>query len=147
MTRKGVNGIFVRSNAIQNGCITKTPEDPIGCIDMKPSFFTVGIIGWIILSFLALYMMTLQHEFTHQAIYKNFGYNSSVYITWWGGMTVLENNILVNQEDYRIIGSLQAVNELVSYQYNIMFFFVCGSYLLLFVTLEKYFKKMGVVDE
>jgi len=105
---------------------------------MNKKVFVFFMALWFVIIIAFVFLMTNQHELTHQAIYRYFGYNSSVHLTLTGGYVQLEPNQTINETDSKTIDSLQAVNELVSYQYGILFVFVSGSFLLFIVILDSF---------
>lgn len=109
--------------------------------------FMVGIVIWLIVALYCSILMTIQHELVHQRVYTYYGYNSSIHLTWWGGYTQLDNNETVNATDKRDIAIFNSVNELVSYQYYIMFMFVIGSYMFIIATFYSFTKRREKKDE
>lgn len=109
---------------------------------MNKKTFIIFLVLWSVIQFTAMFLMVNQHELTHQTIYRCFGYNASVHLNLFGGYTQLDQNETINETDSKIIDSLQAVNELVSYQYGIVFAFITGSLLLFLVILDSFTSKI-----
>jgi peroxiredoxin family protein len=95
-------------------------------------------------------LLIQQHELTHQAIYRAYGYDAKVYLTWWGGYVILEGNQTIAAEDAKPIRLLNGINELVSYQYGVMFVFITIMMFIIFFVYDDYheelLKKLNLMD-
>jgi len=107
---------------------------------MKHWFYLYAML-WILFTAVSLVMITWQHELTHVIIFRNYGYNATAELTWFGGMTLLDDGQTISESDRRDIGLFNAINELVTYQYVVMFIYVLGSYIMLLGAIDKYSEK------
>lgn len=100
-------------------------------------WFPIFFIGVFLLS---AYCFVDAHELTHQKIYSAYGIESSYEITLFdiehSGLTTPEETTMPLDE-YRQMESLHAINELVSYQYNVMFCFIALMTLVIFYGIEE----------
>jgi len=86
----------------------------------KVGFLVIGIIGFLL--FLTIFRgyqnIIGKHELTHEAINKQFNLKSKTTINLFSGSVEYTYSEDFPEEDLRIVRSLHAVNELVTYQFS-----------------------------
>jgi len=103
--------------------------------------FYLSITLLTISAFLFAQLMLVQHENTHFAIYKMFGYNSTVHVGFLQGYVQLNDNETLSETDSKIIRSLQSVVELESYQLEAFYFGVITLLIVILILVDSYFFK------
>lgn len=90
----------------------------------------------IAIIFLVLFVFTFmlnvyEHEKVHQKIFQAYGVKSEIEFNLLSARTVSEP-ITLSQEERRQMNSMHAVNEMVSYQFGVMYAFITGMLIIMY---------------
>lgn len=88
--------------------------------------FKIFLLGAFVYTFL------LSHELVHSEIFRLYGVDSKIKISWWGGTTTPSSDVQhLTKEETNQMQFLHALNEVVGYQ-----LFACFSFLFAFLLLK-----------
>lgn len=108
---------------------------------MRKKFY-LSLTVILISVFIFFQLMLIAHEKTHFAIYRMFGYNSTIHIEFLQGYVQLDANQTLNETDAKIIYSLQSVVELESYQLQVCIMLVTTLLIVILILVDSYFFKL-----
>jgi hypothetical protein len=106
---------------------------------MRKKFY-LSLTVILVSAFIFFQLMLIAHEKTHFAIYRIFGYNSTIHIEFLFGYVTLDSTL--NETDSKIIRSLQSVVELESYQLQICLMEITTLLIVILILVDSYFFKL-----
>jgi len=108
---------------------------------MRKKFY-LSLTVILVSVFIFFQLMLIAHEKTHFAIYRMFGYTSTIHIEFLQGYVQLDANQTLNETDSKIIRSLQSVVELESYQLQAFYLGVMTLMIVILIIVDSYFFKL-----